>query len=171
MEKRTGVVTFHGSPLTLLGPELRVGDKAPQFQAVDIELKPVTLADFAGKIVVLSSVPSLDTPVCDMETRRFNVEAQQLGDAVQIVTISMDLPFAQKRWCGQAGVHNVRTVSDYQTASFGMAYGVLIEGLRLLARAVFIVDRQGTLRYIQIVPELTNEPDYAAILNALRTLL
>ncbi|BDV01166.1 putative thiol peroxidase [Thermodesulfomicrobium sp. WS] len=171
MEKRTGVVTFHGKPLTLIGPELRVGDKAPDFRAVDNDLKPTTLADFAGKVVVLSAVPSLDTPVCDMETRRFNMEAQKLGDGVQILTVSMDLPFAQKRWCGQAGVQNVRTLSDYQEASFGSAYGVLIDGLRLLARAVFVVDQEGVIRFVHIVPELTHEPDYGAVLDAVRALL
>jgi thiol peroxidase len=171
MEKRSGVVAFHGKPITLIGPELRSGDKAPQFHVVDNDLKPVTLDDFLGKVLVISSVPSLDTPVCDMETRRFNMEAQNLGDRVQILTVSMDLPFAQKRWCGQAGVSNVRTVSDYQTASFGTAYGVLIEGLRLLARAVFVVDTAGVLRLVHIVPELTHEPDYAAILNVVRSIL
>jgi thiol peroxidase len=171
MEKRTGVVTFHGKPLTLIGPELQVGDKAPNFHVVDNDLKPMTLADFAGKVVVLSAVPSLDTPVCDMETRRFNMEAQKLGDEVQILTLSMDLPFAQKRWCGQAGVQNVRTLSDYQEASFGSAYGVLIDGLRLLARAVFVVDKEGVIRFVHIVPELTNEPDYGAVLDAIRKLL
>jgi len=171
MEKRTGVVTFHGNPLTLIGPELQVGDKAPNFHVVDNDLKPMTLTDFAGKVVVLSAVPSLDTPVCDMETRRFNMEAQKLGDEVQILTLSMDLPFAQKRWCGQAGVQNVRTLSDYQEASFGSAYGVLIDGLRLLARAVFVVDKEGVIRFVHIVPELTNEPDYGAVLDAIRNLL
>jgi thiol peroxidase len=171
MEKRTGVVTFHGNPLTLIGPELQVGDKAPNFHVVDNDLKPMTLADFAGKVVVLSAVPSLDTPVCDMETRRFNMEAKKLGDEVQILTLSMDLPFAQKRWCGQAGVQNVRTLSDYQEASFGSAYGVLIDGLRLLARAVFVVDKEGVIRFVHIVPELTNEPDYGAVLDAIRKLL
>lgn len=171
MEKRTGVVTFHGKPLTLIGPELRAGDKAPYFRAVNNDLQPMTLHDFAGKVVVLSAVPSLDTPVCDMETRRFNMEAQKLGDQVQIVTLSMDLPFAQKRWCGQAGVQNVLTLSDYQEASFGTAYGVLIDGLRLLARAVFVVDQEGVIRLVHIVPELTNEPDYAAVLDTIRALL
>lgn len=171
MEKRTGVVTFHGNPLTLIGPELQVGDKAPNFHVVDNDLKPMTLMDFAGKVVVLSAVPSLDTPVCDMETRRFNMEAKKLGDEVQILTLSMDLPFAQKRWCGQAGVQNVRTLSDYQEASFGSAYGVLIDGLRLLARAVFVVDKEGVIRFVHIVPELTNEPDYDAVLDAIRKLL
>ncbi|HCF04926.1 MAG: Redoxin domain protein [Desulfomicrobiaceae bacterium] len=171
MEKRTGVVTFHGNPLTLIGPELQVGDKAPNFHVVDNDLKPMTLTDFAGKVVVLSAVPSLDTPVCDMETRRFNMEAKKLGDEVQILTLSMDLPFAQKRWCGQAGVQNVRTLSDYQEASFGSAYGVLIDGLRLLARAVFVADKEGVIRFVHIVPELTNEPDYDAVLDAIRKLL
>jgi thiol peroxidase len=116
-------------------------------------------------------VPSLDTPVCDLQTRRFNAEAQKLGPDVPILTISMDLPFAQKRWCGAAGVERVVTLSDYQQASFGQAYGVLIKGLRLLARAVFVVDKGGTVRFVQLVPEIGTEPDYNAVLGAVRKLL
>ena len=122
--------------------------------------------DFTGKPLVISSVPSLDTPVCDMETRRFNQEAQKLGEGVKIITISMDLPFAQARWCGAAGVENVVTLSDYKDASFGLAYGVLIKELRLLSRAIFVLDAQGMVTYIQLVPEITNEPDYEAVLEA-----
>lgn len=171
MIKRDNVVTFMGNGLTLVGPELSVGMAAPDFSVVDNDLGPVSLADLAGKITIISAVPSLDTPVCDMETRRFNQEAQALGDKVKVLTVSMDLPFAQKRWCGNAGVANVQTVSDYQTASFGQAYGVLIDGLRLLARAIFVVDAAGRIAYIQIVPELTHEPDYAAVLDAVKKLL
>ncbi|NCD24555.1 MAG: thiol peroxidase [Deltaproteobacteria bacterium] len=171
MIRRENVVTFMGNPLVLLGQELRAGMPAPDFSVVDNDLGPVTLADCAGKVTVISAVPSLDTPVCDMETRRFNQEAQALGDAVKVLTVSMDLPFAQKRWCGNAGVANVQTVSDYQTASFGQAYGVLIEGLRLLARAIFVVDASGTIVSVQIVPELTHEPDYSAVLDAVKNAL
>jgi thioredoxin-dependent peroxiredoxin len=128
------------------------------------------LSSYRGKICVLSSVPSLDTPVCDLETRRFNEEASRLGTEILILTISMDLPFAQKRWCAAAGVSKVQTLSDHREASFGTSFGVLIKELRLLARAVFIVDRQGTLQYIQLVKELTKEPDYEAILDSLRKL-
>lgn len=171
MNKRNNVVTFMGNPLTLVGPEIKAGMTAPDFAVVDNDLGPVSLADFKGKVAVISAVPSLDTPVCDMETRRFNQEAQALGDQVRVLTVSMDLPFAQKRWCGNAGVANVQTVSDYQSASFGQAYGVLIDGLRLLARAIFVIDAAGTVVYVQVVPELTHEPDYAAVLDAVRKLL
>ncbi len=171
MNKRDNVVTMKGNPLTLLGPEITPGQQAPDFKVVDNDLGPVSLSDFKGKVVIVSAVPSLDTPVCDMETRRFNQEAQSLGDKVKVLTVSMDLPFAQKRWCGNAGVTNVQTVSDYQTASFGQAYGVLIDGLRLLARAIFVVDAQGKVAYVQTVSEVTHEPDYEAVLNAVKKLI
>lgn len=171
MNKRDNVVTMKGNPLTLLGPEITPGMAAPDFSVVDNDLGPVSLSSFKGQVVIVSAVPSLDTPVCDMETRRFNQEAQNLGDKVKVLTVSMDLPFAQKRWCGNAGVENVQTVSDYQTASFGQAYGVLIDGLRLLARAIFVIDASGKVAYVQVVPELTHEPDYAAVLGAVKNLL
>ena len=135
------------------------------------DLAPARLADLRGQVTIISVVPSLDTGVCDVQTRRFNQEAGALGGKVKVVTVSMDLPFAQARWCGNAGVENVQTVSDYQTASFGQAYGVLIEGLRLLARAIFVVDSQGKVAYVQIVPEMTHEPDYEAALDAAKKLL
>jgi thiol peroxidase len=134
MQERDGIVTMKGNPITLMGTELQVGDKAPDFVAIDNDLNPVSFDSFRGKVCIVSSVPSLDTPVCDMETRRFNDEAGRLGDDVGILTISMDLPFAQKRWCGAAGVDRVQTLSDHRDAAFGQAYGVLIKGLRLLAR-------------------------------------
>ena len=171
MVKRDNVVTFMGNPLTLVGPEITPGMAAPDFAVVNNDLGPVSLADVAGKVVVISAVPSLDTPVCDMETRRFNQEAQTLGDKVKVLTVSMDLPFAQKRWGGNAGVENVQADSDYQEGAFGQAYGVLIDGLRLLARAIFVIDAGGKVAYVQIVPELTHEPDYAAVLGAVKKLL
>ena len=171
MQERQGLVTMHGNPIVLLGTEVKEGMKAPGFTCVDNDLKEKKLADFAGRIVVLSSVPSLDTPVCDMETRRFNKEAEKLGDGVIILTISADLPFAQKRWCGAAGVERVITLSDHRDTSFGLAYGVLIKDLRLLARAVFVVDRDGTVAYRQLVPEIAQEPDYGAVLEAIWKLL
>ncbi|AMD93693.1 thiol peroxidase [Desulfomicrobium orale] len=171
MNKRNNVVTFQGNPLVLLGPEITVGMAAPDFTVVKNDLAPATLADLKGQVTIISVVPSLDTGVCDVQTRRFNQEAGALGGKVRVVTVSMDLPFAQARWCGNAGVENVQTVSDYQTASFGQAYGVLIEGLRLLARAIFVVDSQGKVAYVQIVPEMTHEPDYAAALDAAKKLL
>lgn len=168
MEEQTGKITMKGGPLTLLGPELKVGDTAPDVEVLDNDLQAVKLSAFRGKVCVLSSVPSLDTPVCDMETRRFNEEAAKLGEKVQIVTISMDLPFAQKRWCGSAGVDKVVTLSDHRDAAFGLAYGVLIKELRLLSRVVFVVDGAGTIQYIQTVKEVTQEPDYEAILEAVK---
>ena len=128
------------------------------------------MKDFAGKVLILCSVPSLDTPTCDLETRRFNQEAAALGPDIQILTVSMDLPFAQKRWCGAAGVTAVKTLSDHREASFGLNYGVLLEGLRLLARAVFVVDKAGVVVHAQIVPEVSSEPDYAAALQAAKAL-
>jgi thiol peroxidase len=171
MEERKGLITFQGNPLTLVGPELKAGDKAPDFRVVNNGLAPVTLADFKGKIKVLSAVPSLDTPVCDVETRRFNKEAAGLPDNVTVLTISMDLPFAQARWCGAAGIDRVTTLSDYQDRSFAAAYGVLIGELKLLARAIFVVDATDTIRYVQVVPEIAQEPDYDAVLKAVKALL
>ncbi len=170
MEERAGIITMKGNPLTLVGKELKVGDPAPDFEVLDNDLTPVRLSSFKGKVCVVCSVPSLDTPVCDMETRRFNEEAGKLGADVRILTISMDLPFAQKRWCGAAGVDKVVTLSDHRDASFGTAYGILIKELRLLGRAVFVLDRTGTVRYIQIVKEVTDEPDYEAVLEAVNKL-
>jgi len=171
MKERTGIITMKGNPLTLIGKEVKVGDAAPDFEVLDNNLSPVTLSSFRGKICVISSVPSLDTPVCDMETRKFNQEAGKLNADVQILTISMDLPFAQKRWCGAAGVDKVVTLSDHRNASFGTAYGVLIKELRLLARCVFVVDREGIIRYIQMVKEISEEPDYEAIIDAVNHLV
>ena len=171
MEERSGIITFQGNPLTLIGKELKPGNAAPDFRVVDNGLAPVTLADFAGKIKILSAVPSLDTPVCDTETRRFNKEAATLPDNIVVLTISMDLPFAQARWCGAAGIDRVKTLSDYQERSFAEAYGLLIKELKLLARAVFVIDANNTIRYLQIVPEITEEPDYDAALNAAKALL
>lgn len=168
MEEQGGKVTVQGNPLTLIGKELKVGEKAPDFQVIDNDLKPISHSSFKGKVLILASVPSLDTPVCDLETRRFNAEAANLGADIHILTISMDLPFAQKRWCGAAGVERVVTLSDHKDASFGTSYGVLIKELRLLARAIFIIDRQGIIRYIQIVKELAEEPDYEKILEFIK---
>ena len=169
--ERSGIITFKGNPFTLVGPEIKVGDKAPDFRVVDNGLAPVTLASYSGKIKVISAVPSLDTPVCDTETRRFNQEAAGFPDNVVVLTISLDLPFAQKRWCGAAGIDRVTTLSDYQERSFAAAYGIMIKELKLLARAVFIIDANDTIRYIQIVPEVTSEPDYAAVMAAARSLV
>lgn len=171
VKERAGLVTMKGNPLTLLGNEVKAGDKAPDFAALDTDLSVVKFSSFHGKVCILSSVQSLDTAVCDLESRRFNEEAGKLGEDVVVLIVSMDLPFAQKRWCGAGGVVNLKTLSDHRDASFGMAYGVLIKELRLLARAVFVVDREGTIRYVQLVKELTNEPDYDSVLKAVRGLM
>ena len=160
-----------GNPLTLIGNEVKVGDEAPDFAVVGNDLSAVRFSSYRGNVCILISVPSLDTPVCDVETRRFNEEAARLGSDVAVLVISMDLPFAQKRWCGAAGVTAVQTLSDHRDADFGRAYGVLIKELRLLARTVFVVDREGVVRYVQIVEEVANEPDYAAVLEAVRKLI
>ena len=171
MTERNNVVTFKGNPLTLIGDELTVGQAAPDVALLGNDLAEVNLADFRGKVCVISVVPSLDTPVCDAQTRRFNREAAQLGDDVVILTVSMDLPFAQARWCGAAGIDAVKTLSDHRGGAFGEAWGVLIEELRLLARAVFVVDRDGVVRYAGIVPEVTDEPDYDEVTQAVRSLI
>jgi thiol peroxidase len=167
MRERVGIIAMRGNPLTLVGKEIKVGDEAPDFVVLANDLSPVRFSSFRGKVCVLSSVPSLDTPVCDAQTRRFNEEAERLGPDVAILTISMDLPFAQRRWCGAAGVSGVQTLSDHRDAAFGTAYGLLIKELRLLARAVLLVDRDGIIRYIQLVKEVSEEPDYEAVLSAL----
>lgn len=170
MNERKGLVTMGGQPVTLVGAVVKVGDPAPEAELVGPDLKPVKLSSFRGKVLVLSSVPSLDTAVCDLETRRFNLEAENLGPEVLIVTVSMDLPFAQKRWCASAGVNRVQTLSDFREAAFGRAYGVLMKESGLLARAVFVVDRKGVIQYVQLVPEIAKEPDYAPVLAAARKL-
>jgi thiol peroxidase len=171
MKERTDVITFQGNPLTLLGDTIKVGQKAPDFEVVANDLTPVKLSDYAGKTLIISVVPSLDTPVCDTQTRTFNKKAAELGDDVVILTLSVDLPFAQSRWCGAAGVDRVHTLSDYKDLAFGTAYGLVIKELRLLARAVLVVDKTGIVQYIQIVGEVTEEPNYEAVLSRIRDLV
>jgi thiol peroxidase len=166
MTQPTTSVTMKGKPVALVGRPVAVGDAAPDFVAVDTDLKDVKLSDYRGKVVLLVSVPSLDTSVCSRETHRFNESAASLGSDVAILVISMDLPFAQKRWCGAEGVSAVRTLSDHRQAAFGQAYGVLIGDLRLLARAVFVVGRDGKVVYKELVGEVSSEPDYDAALRA-----
>ncbi len=168
MAEQKGLITFKGNPLTLVGEEVRVGQKAPDFIVINNDLSPVRFSSYIGKVCIISSVVSLDTPVCDIQTRKFNEETSRLGPNVVILTISMDLPFAQKRWCGAAGVDRLQTLSDHRDASFGVAYGLLIKELRLLARAVFIVDQKGGIRYKELVKEVTNEPNYNAALAELK---
>lgn len=162
-----GIITFKGTPMTLVGNINQVGKQAPDFTVVKNDLTPGKLSDYAGKTVLISVVPSLDTGVCDLQTKRFNQAASSLPN-VQILTISMDLPFAQARWCGAAGVTNLLTMSDYKDADFGLKYGLLIKELHLLSRAVLAVDEKGTLIYQQIVPEVASHPDYDAALAAVQ---
>ncbi len=164
--ERSGVITFQGSPLTLIGPALRAGDRAPGFSVLDGELKPVGLKDFAGKTKIISVTPSLDTPVCDLQLRRFNAEAAKMSGESAVLNISMDLPFAIARFCTSAGIDKVKALSDHRDASFGAAYGVLIKELRLLARAIFVIDRSDVIQYVEIVPDITNHPDYDKALSA-----
>jgi len=161
-------VTIKGNPVPLEGTLPEVGKPAPAFAATANDLTPFAFSSLKGKTVVISSVFSLETSVCDTETRRFNKEAAGLGEDVAVLTVSMDLPFTQARWCGAAGLDRVTTVSDHNQAEFGRKYGVLISPLRLLARAVFVVDKAGILRYAQLVPEVGTEPDYGAVLQAVK---
>lgn len=156
---------MRGNPVTVKGTQVKVGDKAPDFRLVAPDLSTVTLADTKGVRAFLS-VPSIDTPVCDQEIRRFNAEAVSLGD-VSIYSVSADLPFALNRWCGAAGIDQVKALSDHRETSFGLNYGVLIEEMRLLARAVFVVDSSDTITYVEYLTETSNHPDYDAALNAI----
>ncbi len=158
-------ITFKGGPVTLLGQEVKVGDKAPEFTVLANDLSPVTLADSKGQVRLISVVPSIDTGVCDAQTRRFNEAAAELGN-VKVLTVSVDLPFAQKRWCAAAGIEQVQTLSDHRDLSFGEAYGVAIKELRLLARAVFVVDSNDEVTYVEYVSEATDHPDYDAAIQA-----
>ena len=163
-------VTMRGNPLALAGTPIKVGDKAPDFALVGLDLKAKRLADFDGKIIVLSAVPSIDTGICDAETRRFNELAPSMGDDVVVLTVSVDLPFAQKRWCGAAGIENVTMLSDHFDVKFGDSYGVHVKDLRILARCIFIIDQDGVVRYVQLVPEIGQEPDYDEVMEALKNL-
>jgi thiol peroxidase len=165
-EERKGVVTMGGNPVTLVGAEIKPGQKAPDFKAVGKGLAPVTLDKFKGKVKIITTVPSLDTPVCDAETRRFNEEASKLPGGVEILSVSMDLPFAQARWCGAAGVDKITTISDFQTHDFGEKYGVLMKENYLLARAVFVVDKNDNVVYTEYVKEIREHPNYEAALDA-----
>ncbi|MFP3392661.1 thiol peroxidase [Brevibacillus sp. SIMBA_040] len=158
-------VRFKGNPVTLVGQEVKVGQQAPSFTVLDHDLSSVTLEDSKGTVRIISVVPSVDTPVCDQQTRRFNEEAANLKD-VTVLTISVDLPFAQKRWCGSAGIDQVQTLSDYRDLSFGKAYGVLIEELRLLTRAIFVIDKNNKVVHAEYVSEVTEHPDYEAAIQA-----
>lgn len=169
--ERPGAVTFKGQPLTLVGPERKPGDKAPDFTIIDQSLNPVSLKDYAGKVVLLSVVPSLDTGICSAQTKRFNEEAAKLPEDVAILTVSMDLPFAQARFCGAENIDRVKVLSDHRDASFAQAYGTLVKELRLESRAIFVIDRDGIIRYVEYVPEIASHPNYDAALQAVKALL
>ena len=171
MEKRTGVVTFAGNPIALLGKEVKVGDKAPAFTLWDNGLGEKTLADYAGKVKVISVVPSLDTGVCDAQTRWFNQNVSKLGENVVVLTVSVDLPFAQKRWCGAAGIDQVETLSDHRDLSFGENYGFILEGLRLLSRGIVVIDKDDVVRYVEYVPEVTSAVNFDAAEAATKALV
>ena len=169
MSERT--TTMRGNVLELEGPELNIGDPAPDFKLVQRSpegLKDVTLADFEGKSLILSVVPSLDTPVCELQTKKFNEEVVGLPSNIEVLTVSMDLPFAQARFCGDKGTYHIQTASDHRDASFGAAYGTLIKPLRLLSRAVFVVGPDGLVKYAEYVPEVTEQPIYQPALDAAR---
>ena len=168
--ERKGLVTMKGNPLTLVGKPVSVGDVAPHFTAVANDLSEVKLSKYRGKTVLLAAVPSLDTSVCSLETRRFNEEAAALGDDVVVLTISMDLPFAQKRWCGAFGVDKVKMLSDHKNGSFGEHYGTLIKELRIESRAIFVVDRDNIIRHVEYVKEVTDHPDYEPALKVAKSL-
>ncbi|NGM84513.1 thiol peroxidase [Paenibacillus sp. 7124] len=170
-QERTGVATLKGNPITLVGPELKVGDQAPDFVLSKNLLEEVTLKDYSGKIKLISVVPSLDTGVCDAQTRRFNSEAAELGDEVTILTVSVDLPFAQERWCGAAGIDRVITLSDYKTNAFGEAYGVLIKEFKLDMRSIFVLDKDDNITYVEYLSEMAEHPNYEAAIAAVKSLL
>lgn len=167
---RSGAVTFKGNPLTLAGNEVKVGQPAPDFKLHYFEggMKELKLADLKGKPTMLSVVPSLDTPVCQTQTKTFNQKLGELADKVNAVTVSLDLPFAQNRFCGAEGIKNMRSASDYQDRNFGQSYGTLIEELKIMSRAVFVLDKNGKVVYAQYVPEVASEPDYDPALKALQ---
>jgi len=166
--ERPGATTMRGKPLTLVGPELKIGDKAPDFEVLDNTLQPVNLAATGGAVRIFSVVPSLDTPVCDAQTKRFNEEAAKLP-GVEIYTVSMDLPFAQKRWCGAFGIDKIKMLSDHRTVSFGEHYGTLIKELRIESRAIFVIDKDNTIKHVEYVKEVAEHPNYETALAAARS--
>jgi len=160
MERNKEKVTFQGNPVTLVGSEIKTGNKAPDFTALNNELKPVNMSDYDGKVKILSIFPSVDTGVCSKQNHRFNEEASKLSDDIVILAISNDLPFALSRFCGAEGIDKVITLSDHKDLDFAMKYGFLIEEMRLLARGVVVVDKDNTVKHVEYVPEIGQEPDY-----------
>ncbi len=169
--ERPNAVTFKGNPLTLVGNELKVGDPAPDATLITQDLRTVNLKDYMGKVLLISAVPSIDTGICSAQTKKFNEEASQLPDSVRVVTVSMDLPFAQARFCGAEHIDKIEVLSDHREASFAQAYGTLVKELRISSRAVFVVDPQGVLRYVEYVPEIASHPSYESALSAVHALL
>ncbi len=169
MNKNNVQVTFAGNPMTLLGNEVKVGDVAPDFTVLKADLSPAKLSDYKGKKVIITAYPSIDTGVCAAQNRKFNEEANNLEDTV-VLSISCDLPFAQSRFCGAEGLNNIITLSDHKDLDFGSKYGFVVEELRLLARGGVVVDQEGIVRYIEFVPEMTNEPDFAKTLEVVKSL-
>ncbi|MFE6798871.1 thiol peroxidase [Paenibacillus chitinolyticus] len=170
-QERKGAATFKGNPITLVGPELKAGDAAPDFKLNKDLLNEVSLSDYAGKVKLISVVPSIDTGVCDAQTRRFNEEAAKLGDNVAVLTVSVDLPFAQARWCGATGIDQVVLLSDYKAKSFGQAYGVLIQELQLDMRSIFVIDANDKIQYVEYLGEMTEHPNYEAAIEAVKKLV
>ena len=170
MKENAEKVTFAGNPVTLVGEEIKIGMKAPDFTVIGADLNPVKLSDYAGKVVVIAIYPSIDTGVCAAQNRRFNAEANEMGDAV-VLSVSCDLPFAQKRFCGAEGLDNIITLSDHRDTDFGLKYGFLIKELRLLARGTVIVDKDGTVKFVEYVPEITTEPNYEAAMKVVKEIL
>lgn len=171
LEEQQDAVTFKGQPLTLVGKKLKVGDKAPDAEVTDAAMNKISLSSLMNRPCIILSVPSLDTPVCAKEARRFNEQIDTFNNQLSLITVSMDLPFAQSRWCAAENIKNIKVFSDYQSASFGTNYGVLIKQLHLLARAIFIVDKQRTIQHIHLVKEVTEEPDYEKILEEAKKVL
>lgn len=171
MEKRTGIVTMQGNPMTLVGKEIKVGDTAPDFIVLSNDLQPVKFSDDKAKIKIISVVPSLDTGICELQTTSFNERAGELGSDVSILTISVDLPFAQQRFCVGKGIDNVKVYSDYKDLSFGMAYGFVMEELRLLARGIVVVDKDNKVTYVEYVKEVASHPDYDKAIEEAKKLL
>ncbi|CAM3110232.1 thiol peroxidase [Paenibacillus lupini] len=170
-QERTGVAAFKGNPITLIGPEVKVGDQAPDFTINKSLVDSVSLKDFAGKVKLISVVPSIDTGVCDAQTRRFNEEASSLGDNVIVLTVSVDTPFAQSRWCGAAGVDKVVMLSDFKSHDFGQAYGVYIKEFGLDMRAIFVIDANDKVQYVEYLSEMTEHPNYEQAINAVKALV
>ncbi|MHA6483664.1 thiol peroxidase [Paenibacillus sp. strain BS8-2] len=170
-QERTGVATLKGNPITLIGPELKVGDQAPDFSLNKSLVDVVSLQDYAGKVKLVSVVPSIDTGVCDAQTRRFNEAAAALGDNVIVLTVSVDTPFAQARWCAAADIDKVVMLSDYKNNSFGEAYGVLIKEFALDMRSIFVLDENNTIKYVEYLSEMAEHPNYEAAIEAAKALV